>query len=144
MGAVSETTFFLRVPEHVARNPVARAVAKARVRQAVLDFRLALYGLPDGSEQRANMQAAAQVLCCALRICEVRKEMDRTAVMRGAMSGLIQRSKDGIWREADAVAVDVAMGHALDVINGATAGEVQEAWIFVQRLSDEAVAQSAP
>ena len=45
---------FLVVGEHTARNPVARAVAQARIGQAVRDFALRLYLLPDDTEVMAD------------------------------------------------------------------------------------------
>jgi hypothetical protein len=82
---------FLYVPEHVARNPVARAIARARMVDAARAFSIRLRLLKDGEDASADLQAAAQVLAVAMRICDSRGESDspNSRVMKGGMSALV-------------------------------------------------------
>lgn len=134
--------FFRIVSRDVASNPVTRAIAKRQVVSAVRDFLLELYFVEEGAEQRLNYLAAARVLAVAIRLCELAKN-DRTAVMRGAMSCCQQASERGFkWKRLDAVAIDTGLCAALEVINAASASEVQRAWAFVMDLERAAEVQS--
>ena len=64
-------TFFHIVNEHVARNPVARAVRSAKLAAAIREFQLQLYYLADDTTQNDNLLAAAKVIAVALRLHEV-------------------------------------------------------------------------
>ncbi|MEY3252434.1 MAG: hypothetical protein RL227_1407 [Pseudomonadota bacterium] len=126
--------FFKFVSRDVASNPVARALAKRRIESAIRDFLLELYFLEDGAEQRENYLAAARVLAVAIRLVEM-KGIDLMGPMRGALSCCQQASERGFkWRRLDAVAIDTGLCAALEVINAASASEVQRAWAFVMDL----------
>lgn len=134
-------TFFTVVSQHVARNPVARAVQRARLDSAMREFQLTLYYLEDGTEQADNIQAAAQVLAVALRLIELRGlELHRANVLRGAMSCLEAASKRRFaWRTQDAPAIDAGMVRAAEIVRESTAQQVQEAWRFVGSLEAASV-----
>lgn len=129
------TTFFQVVSEDVARNPVARAIQRQKVAQAILDFRLTLHYLEEGSNQHSNLLAAAQVLTVALRVREIQGCSDDVPVMRGALSAIEDRSRHGFkWRPIDAVPIGVGLKAAEGVMVGASAVVARDAWRFVTRL----------
>lgn len=131
---MSTSDFFRMVSRDVASNPVARALAKRRIESAIRDFLLECYFLEDGSEQRSNYLAAARVLAVAIRLCELRR-IEAIGVMRGGLSCCEQASNRGfVWRRLDAVAIDTGLCAALEVINAASASDVQRAWSFVMDL----------
>ena len=127
-------TFFLVVGQNVARNPVARAVQRAKLASAMREFSLTLYFLEDGTEQSDNIQAAAKVLAVALRLVEMRGlELHRANVMRGAMSCLEAASnRRFVWRSQDAPAIDAGMERAAEIVTESSAQDVQQAWVFVE------------
>lgn len=129
--------------EHVARNPVARAIAIKSMRAALSDFLLSAYLLPDGSRQAEMVMAASTALAVALRVLDARGDgagID-SRVMAGAMSAMAECSKRGhVWRTRDAPAVDAGLTRALDVLKLATPKEVQNAWLYVRELGREAEA----
>lgn len=129
-------TFFHVVKQHVARNPVARAVQRAKLDSAMREFQLTLYYLEDGTEQAHNVQAASKVLTVAMRLVEVRGlEIHRANVIRGAMSCLEAAShRMFAWRSLDAPAIDAGMARAAEIVSESTALEVREAWKFVEAL----------
>jgi len=134
-------TFFQLVDQDVARNQVARAIQRKTVDSSMRTFRISLYQLEDGAVEGEAIQAAAKVLAVALRVLQVRRDDSSppARVMRGAMSALVSRAEHGFrWREADAPAVDVAMGYAVDVHGAAKAVELQAAWAYVHRLERKA------
>lgn len=129
--------FFRLAQQQVARNPVARAVAKAAMVQAVRDFLIAVYLLPDGVGQASNVQAAATALAVAMRLRELDGKADDpdARVITGAMSALAQCAERGFrWRKLDAPAIDAGLTRALDTLQQATPTDLQRAWHYVRRL----------
>lgn len=133
---------FLSVGEHVARNPVARAVSRQRLQTAARDFAIQLHLLQDGDDVRVKLSAAARVLAVAVRVLEEAAQTpeDRNSpalrVMAGGMGAIAQCSARGWrWRTLDLVAVDGALQHALAVLRDAAAAATQRAWVYVERLS---------
>lgn len=134
---------FLCVGEHVARNPVARAVARARITQAVRDFLLRLYLLPDLADVTSDADAAARVLAVAIAVCEATGQggSPQCRVMLGGMGALSELARRRfVWRGADAVALDQALQRALDIFQNATADQVRHAWRRVQQIESGAKA----
>jgi hypothetical protein len=132
---------FLVVDEHVARNPVARAIARHRIADAVRDFQTRLYLLADGEEVQGDIQAAAKVLAVALSVMQQTGRMATpdARVMAGAMgqcSSVAQRRFR--WATADAVAIDEGLRRAVDVYRAATAAQVQAAHRHVVSLEQTA------
>lgn len=126
-------SFFSVVDQHVARNPVARAVQKRRIEAAIRDYQTALYLAADGSDQVANASAGATVIAVALRL--VGDTGPGANVMRGALSALLQSAVPGArWRAINAGAVDVGMSRAASVILSSPAEVTREAWKYVSSL----------
>lgn len=135
--AMAAAPDFLVVDEHVARNPVARAVARTKLKRAVLDFQLRLYNLLPGTNVQADAQAAARVLAVALRVLD-NADLGSTPDARvmaggmGCLSALAQRR--WAWHTQDAVAVDQALHRALPVYMAASAVQLQAAHRYVTHL----------
>lgn len=135
--AIAAAPDFLVVDEHVVRNPVARAVARTKLKRAVLDFQLRLYNLLPGTNVQADAQAAARVLAVALRVLDNADQGSTpdARVMAGGMgclSALAQRR--WAWHTQDAVAVDQALHRALPVYMAASAVQLQAAHRYVTHL----------
>lgn len=136
MGAQDLPMGFLRVGEHTARNPVARAVARARIKQAALEFKIRLHMLPANTYAAADGLAAADMLMVAYDVLEQRGQASSPAarIIHGGMSCLVQLAERGFrWRTADAPAVDVALTHAEEVFQTSTAKETEAAWLKCAR-----------
>jgi hypothetical protein len=132
---------FLVVGEHVARNPIARAIARQRMHAAARDFAIQVHLLPDGADVRAELSAAARVLAVAVRVterrCRTPEDRDTPAlrVMAGGMGAVAQCSeRRWRWRALDTVAVDRALQEALAVLRDAHPQETREAWLYVESL----------
>lgn len=127
---------FRVVPKQVALNPVAQSVARDRLLSECRTFRLALYGLPDGAHIPSQCIVAAELLAVAVRLSESRERTGENAVLAGALSALAQCSERGFrWRTRDAVAVDVALERAVEVVRLAKPAELRDAWAFVRTMS---------
>lgn len=125
-------------PEHVARNPIARAVARQRVLSTVRDFLIGVYTLEEGSRDVSSVMAAADALAVACRLAEVAGQGDGpdARVMLGALSALAECSeRDFRWRTSYAVPVDAGLSRASDLIRAADPVALQQAWMHVRRVS---------
>ena len=132
---------FLIVDQHVARNPVARAIQRQRIERSTRDFRIRVHMLAEGESVASDAMASAKVLAVALGVLQMQGAEGCTAwrLMRGGTSTLQQLSERGFrWRCADAVAVDVALEHAALTLATAPAVLVQRAWV------DSEQTQSSP
>lgn len=135
---------FLFVDQHVARNPVARSIAKQKLYKAMRDFQTRLYMLDDGERVPVDCQAAAKVLAVAMAVLEIRGQTETAAarIIAGGMGALTDISSTGwLWRTRHAVAVDQALVNARAVYAVATARETQAAHRQVVRI--EAAAGAA-
>ncbi len=133
----------LVVDEHVARNPLAQAVAKARQIQSARDFGIRLYLLQDGEDALSDGVAAARVVRLALILCEQRGAplSAEARVLAGAVStllGLAQRR--WAWRCMDAAAIDTGLQRAIEEVQRSSAAQMAKAW--QQLLTEEARAAS--
>lgn len=137
---------FLVVDEHVARNAVARAIARQRVKLAVRDFQVRLHMLQDGECVPVDCQAAAKVLAVACAVLDLQGMTDSTAarVMAGGMGALADIAKTRwLWRSRHAVAVDQALAQAAPVLTAAPATLMQQAYRKVAALERQAEASAA-
>lgn len=123
----------------VPSNPVARAVARDAFERATRDFRLKLFGYAEGENVGGDSLVAADVLATAIRVLESRGLPGaQERVLRGSMSALVQLAERGFrWRCADAVAIEVGLKTATDVLGGASPGEVRAAHAYVQSLAQK-------
>ena len=119
---------FLSVSEHVARNPIARAIAKTRLTRAVGDFATRLYLLADGEDVSSDIHAAGHVICVALAIAEGRRE--DAPDLRAGMDALIAMH-DGKWCPEAASVLDTALQDAMAIYGEASAIETQRAFVRV-------------
>jgi hypothetical protein len=127
---MSAATFFHTVPQHVARNPVARSVAQRKMAFALREFALDLYSLDHGTEQRDKLVAAAQVLAAGLILAP--EDSAEFAAMADAQAAIVKRSADGFrWHRDDAGEIDIGMVAAVQVIGKAPALKVQAAFLKV-------------
>ena len=99
-------------------NPVARAIARDRLRKIMRDWQISLLMLEDGAECRDHVVLAAQIITSTMQAMEMagRAGAAEFAVMRGAISALQQCAERGFsWRRAAAPAVDVAAQRVLEI-----------------------------
>jgi hypothetical protein len=121
---------FLCVPEHVARNPIARAIARQQIAKATAEYSTRLHMLEDGEECASDLDATARVLGVALAILEARKTTDDT--LTAGLAALADMARMGCrWESMFAGRIDAALQQANDVFQQATATETRLAWVRV-------------
>ena len=123
---------FLVVSEHVARNPIARAIQRVQVRQAVANFSTRLHMLAAGEECASDLDATARTLAVALAVLEKRGIADET--LTAGLAALTDMARSACaWKPKYAGLLDEALQQAQDVFAQATAEEVRLAWVRVGR-----------
>lgn len=142
--AASLAPDFLLVDKHVALNPVARAVARAQLRKAMLGFQIRLRVLYEGERVPADCQAAAKCLAVASAVLEAQGQADTAAarVIAGGMGALADMARTGwLWRTRHATAVDQALQHAEAAYAAAPPRVVQMAHMRVAQIEQRVAAE---
>ena len=128
---MSAPDFFV-VPEHVARNPIARAIARQNIARATAEYSTRLLMLQDGEECASDLDATARVLGVAVAVLEARKTTDAT--LTAGLAALVEMARMGCrWDSMFADRIDAALQQANDVFAQATATETRLAWVRVMR-----------
>lgn len=123
---------FCVVPEHVSRNPVARAIQRVQVRNAVANFSTRLHLLTEGEQCPADIDATGKTLAVAQTVLEARGMPDDT--LASGIDALIDMAQQGYrWQTRYAGALDAALQQAQDVFAQASATETRAAWLRVCR-----------
>lgn len=123
---------FKVVPQHVARNPVARAMQRQLQRQAALDYQVYLHTLSDGADAASDVVAAGTMLLVAYRMCQATGNADslHAKIIRGAIGALQDIAASGyVWRTRHINAVDQALCRAVEVYDAAPADLVQRTYM---------------
>lgn len=131
---------FQVVPMHVARNPVARAIAMAKMRDAVRTFQLRLYFIPYDAQVLGDVHCAMQVLTVCLFSLEELDQLDSpdVRVMRGAQHALLQcAGRKGAWRPIDAPAIDTGLQRAVEAFATLPATVTARAWQRMRQIEED-------
>lgn len=121
---------FLVVRQNVARNPVAQAIARDRIKRATTAFRIQLHTLAEGENVESHVYAARQVLAVAAEVC-ARAGQDAESITE-ALRTCHEISATGYrWHPRWTAPLNVGMADALDVYAQAKAAELQRAYVAV-------------
>lgn len=133
----SGATAFRSVPQHVARNPVARAVERARLRKARLDTALELAMLADWEHAPSILCGVADAVAMAIKAIEGMDDPDYLGdAMVDAMDALTEMSGQGfVWRVKHREAVINAFEIAVDILMGTSPQERLKAWAWSQAVA---------
>lgn len=97
---------------NVARNPVARAIAKQQLKQAMLDMRIALLLMEDGENVQEHVLTISDSIFVVAAAYEMMGWQDTPEFrkLRSGMSVLTECSEKGFkWRKEWAITVDNAI-----------------------------------
>lgn len=111
--------FFVETDMKIATNPVAKAIARARLSKAMTHMALRIYSLGHREECAALLQEAGQLLGLVGMAAEREPAVGPThlgvRVIRGALSAIEQMSKDQRWDRTQAAAVEHGVNTAIDL-----------------------------
>lgn len=127
-----------KVRKNVGTNPVARAMARAQLRQAILDQKIQLYLLEEGAPCAVICYMIAQMLSVMIEAAELDKSVGtdnpEVRVMRGAVSACEQMIEKDKFARLNIVALEQGLeaAYALNMRLDPTA--FNRAWNSKPRL----------
>ncbi len=108
-----------RVNKQTGMNPIARAVARENLRNAVLDQKIQLYLLKEGAECRGILVPILVLLSAftlaAGRDKNVGSDVREVRILKGAISACDQMITDNSYRQANTTTLDVALDCAVEL-----------------------------
>lgn len=118
-----------------AKNPVARAIARAHLARMLRDHRIYLYLIPDGDKSDKTLDLL-EAINTTLAVIGLASEMDpkishddqRLKVLRGGLSASQQCLLQNRWIASNAVAIDVAFSAAESLNKDIKAEFINTAW----------------
>ena len=125
------------VKKQVGMNPIARAIARERLRDSIVDQKIQLYLLKEGVEcsniiapifllMTAFILAASRDKNLGLKVREVR-------ILKGAVSACEQMMDDDFYRQVNTTTLDVALDCAVDLSKKVDPVLFNDAWHEVSR-----------
>lgn len=116
-------------------NPVARAVAKAKLKSALVDQRIALYMMDQGAECADLTQGLAATLCLVGYAAQIDPKIggedSRVRIVRGGISALNRLTTTNSFDKKQTVAIDHALSAAEELNNLITVENVNKAWMTI-------------
>ena len=121
--------FFPVVNRDVAKNPIARAIAKKRTESAIRDHVLSCYTLQEGADAAGEYLTTTEALNIARILHERHADPEGQERIAELMDALKRASERGFaWSVADAYIVDEAMQAVLELVKTSSADELMAAW----------------
>lgn len=121
-----------KVRQQVARNPVARAVARQKLHATLVDQKIRLYMLDKGETCAEFMDGLSQTLATIGVACGIQKiENADTRVLRGGFSACQQMALADSYDPLQTTAIDVALSATENLNKQLTADSIQTAWRLV-------------
>ena len=120
---------------HVAANPVARAIARAKLASMLRDLKIYLYLADNGDRSEQTMETITgigTVLAVVGHAAESDPNMDqddpRIKILRGGLSACQQCLEAGKWYSQNAVAVESALDAAESLNKDLKPDYINQSW----------------
>lgn len=108
-----------KVTKQVGMNPIARAVARANLRKAILDQKIQLYMLPEGAECAEICEAMAVIFKALIAAAEADKDLDiesrEVRVLKGGLSACEQMITHNSFRRINIVSLEQSLDCAAEI-----------------------------
>ena len=121
-----------RVNKNVAKNPVARAVARKALEESILDHKIKLYMSNKGDACAAECIGIGTALSVLAFAAEMDKNIGRdhalVRVMRGAISACYQMSQTDSYDPMNTVAIDKGLDAAFELNKKLKPELITRAW----------------
>jgi hypothetical protein len=115
-----------------ALNPIARAVAREKLRRAILDQKIKVYLMEDDEDCAEFCEGIGLTLAVIGYASELDPKIDQhdstLKVLRGGLSACQQMLTTGKWKKINAVAIDVALDAAMVLNRDVKADYINTAW----------------
>ena len=135
----------LRVREHVARNPVARAVEKQRQKAFFTRMGLDILAAQEGEPVESLIQGSAECLSITIKAIEgIDDPHDVGGLMVDAMAVLVEMSLDGFrWRTKHAELLTDALDASVQLLAVVDPADRVRGWNWTQAINRRLAAQVA-
>ena len=125
------------VKKQVGMNPIARAIARERLRNSIVDQKIQLYLLKEGVEC-SNIIAPIFLLMTAFILAASRdknlgSKVREVRILKGAVSACEQMMDDDFYRQVNTTTLDVALDCAVDLSKKVDPVLFNDAWHEVSR-----------
>ena len=125
------------VKKQVGMNPIARAIARERLRDSIVDQKIQLYLLKEGVEC-SNIIAPIFLLMTAFILAASRDKnlgsnVREVRILKGAVSACEQMMDDDFYRQVNTTTLDVALDCAVDLSKKVDPVLFNDAWHEVSR-----------
>ena len=125
------------VKKQVGMNPIARAIARERLRDSIVDQKIQLYFLKEGVEC-SNISAPIFLLMTAFILAASRdknlgSKVREVRILKGAVSACEQMMDDDFYRQVNTTTLDVALDCAVDLSKKVDPVLFNDAWHEVSR-----------
>lgn len=136
-----------KVRKSVALNPIAQAVARAKLREEITTAQIKLFTMQAGDD----CSELIKDITTTLTIVGIASELDPTLgaehpgvrVLRGALSACHQLAPKYHWAPLQATAIDQGLRQALDLVRRLKAPEVNQAIHITLNPQGETTRESA-
>lgn len=127
-----------KVRKHAGMNPVARAIARAKLKQALLDQKIQLYLLDDGAPCASICIMIAQMLSALIEAADIDKSVGtdnaEVRVMRGAISACEQMIDKDKFSRLNIVALERGLDAAFELNARVSPEAFNRAWNSKPRI----------
>jgi hypothetical protein len=127
-----------KVSKNTGMNPVARAIARAKLKQALLDQKIQLYLLGDGAPCAGVCVMIAQMLSALIEAAELDKTVGTdnvdVRVMRGAISACEQMIETDRFARINIVALEKGLDAAFALNTRVSPEAFNRAWNSKPRI----------
>jgi len=129
------------VPKNVATNPIARAVARQKLRHKIVDQKIALYLMNDGDDCVELLEGLGTTLAIIGMAAEMEPKIlpddQRLRILRGGLSACGQLIKSGKFEKAQTVSICRALDEAEGLNVWLSAAAIQKAITLCQDLNPQ-------
>ena len=129
-------SFALSVPQHVARNPVARAIERTRLRKFKAETLAEIRALKTWDHAPSLLCGVAEAIAIAAKTIEGWDDPDAIGdVLVDAINAIREMSEAGfVWREKHQALVCEAFDAAMQIIDGQDPRAKVKAWQWSQQI----------
>lgn len=117
---------------NIGMNPVARAIARAKLKQSILDVKLKLFLMQKGEPCADFLLGISQIIGVVGYACELDPkqgpEVPALRVLRGGLSACQQLVDTDKWDPKQAVAIEAAIDAAAALNDVVNSKYVAKAW----------------
>jgi hypothetical protein len=124
----------VHVKENTGRNPVAQAVARAKLKKAVVDQKIAVLMLDQGEACDELLTGVSATMELVLKACELEGlKSPLTSLLRASFNACHQVRQANRFDRIQAVAICAGLDHATELAGKVKPASINRAWAHIVR-----------